>query len=144
MDKIKINIPNKFHFQTNITVQIGDINYGNHLGNDSVLKLCHEARLQFLKHFQYSEMNVANCGLIMADAAIQFINQAFYADELQFNVAVSNIRGSGFALITQITCPHKQIEIARVKNGMVFFDYDTQKIAKTPSEFVNLFSTEEN
>ncbi len=143
MEKIKVNLPEVFDFTTNITVQIADINYGNHLANDAVLRLCHEARLRFLQHYGFSEMDVAGCGLIMADAAIQFINQSFYADILEFNVAVSNIRSAGFALITQIRCPAKNIEIARVQNGMVFFDYQSQKIAKTPATFNSLFQNDD-
>ncbi len=140
MDKIKIPHLNHVHFSTDITVQIGDINYGNHLSNDAVLKLCHEARLRFLNHFGYSEMDVAGAGLIMADAAIQFLNQAFYGDKLCFAMAIEHIGSAGFAMVTEISCPAKNIDIARVKNGMVFFDYSSQKITKTPVAFREQFS----
>ena len=53
MSRVKIELPNAWHYQTQITVQIGDINYGNHLSNDAYLRLAHEARLRFLKHFNY-------------------------------------------------------------------------------------------
>ena len=66
MSRIKIDLPQEWHFQTSITVQIGDINYGNHLSNDAYLRLAHEARLRFLKHHGYTEMNIDGAGLIMA------------------------------------------------------------------------------
>ena len=35
MSRVKIELPNAWHYQTQITVQIGDINYDNHLSNDA-------------------------------------------------------------------------------------------------------------
>ena len=139
MQRIKINLPEKFVFQTVIAVQIGDINYGNHLANDAVLRLCHEARLRFLAAYNYSELNIEGCGLIMADAAIQYINQAFYGDELRFYLGIGNIGRADFSLITQIVRQNDDKEIARIKNGMVFFDYQQQKVAQTPENFRKTF-----
>ena len=90
MSRVKIELPNAWHYQTQITVQIGDINYGNHLSNDAYLRLAHEARLRFLKHFNYSEMDIESAGLIMADAAIQFKNQAFHSDVLNISLFKTN------------------------------------------------------
>ena len=49
MARIKLELPDKFPFSTTLYIRIGDINYGGHLGNDSVLAMIHEARLRFLK-----------------------------------------------------------------------------------------------
>ena len=76
MEKVHITLPETWLFETVLPVRIGDINYGNHLANDAVLRLAHEVRLQFLTAHHYSEMNIENTGLIMANAVIQFINQA--------------------------------------------------------------------
>jgi len=72
MARIKIELPGKFIFKTEITIRVSDLNYGGHLGNDSVLSICHEARLRFLKHLGYSELDVEGSGIIMSDAAIQY------------------------------------------------------------------------
>lgn len=133
--RIHIHLPPTMLFQTQMTVCIGDINYGNHLANDAVLRLCHETRLRFLQAFGYSEMNVAGAGLIMADAAIQFQGQAYHGDVLNFDIGIGDIGSAGFELIYQINRERDQAAIARVKNGMVFFDYTTQKVVKTPAAF---------
>jgi acyl-CoA thioesterase FadM len=70
MERIKINLPEAFSFSTNIPVRITDLNYGGHVGNDAFLSLLHEARMQFLQQFGYSEMNVEGVGLIMSDVGI--------------------------------------------------------------------------
>ena len=141
MSRVKIELPNAWHYQTQITVQIGDINYGNHLSNDAYLRLAHEARLRFLKHFNYSEMDIDGAGLIMADAAIQFKNQAFHGDVLNISIAVTDIGRAGFTLIYLFERVSDGLQIGRIKNGMVFYDYQ-QCVANTPAAFSAAFATD--
>lgn len=142
MSRVKIELPHAWHYQTQITVQIGDINYGNHLSNDAYLRLAHEARLRFLKHFNYSEMDIDGAGLIMADAAIQFKNQAFHGDVLNISIAVTDIGRAGFTLIYLFERVSDGLQIGRIKNGMVFYDYQQQCVANTPAAFSAAFVTE--
>ena len=142
MSRVKIELPNAWHYQTQITVQIGDINYGNHLSNDAYLRLAHEARLRFLKHFNYSEMDIDGAGLIMADAAIQFKNQAFHGDVLNISIAVTDIGRAGFTLIYLFERVSDGLQIGRIKNGMVFYDYQQQCVANTPAAFSVAFATD--
>lgn len=43
MARVKIELPEKFIFKTEIPIRIDDINYGGHLGNDTVLFTYYEA-----------------------------------------------------------------------------------------------------
>ncbi|RMF54479.1 MAG: thioesterase, partial [Calditrichaeota bacterium] len=43
MARLKLTLPEKFHFTTELSIRISDVNYANHLGNDAVLSLIHEA-----------------------------------------------------------------------------------------------------
>lgn len=138
MNRVQIPLPDAFLFNTDIAVHIGDINYGNHLANDALLRLCHEARIRFLHAFGYTEMNIAGAGLIMADAAIQFQSQAFHGDVLHFELGITDIDSAGFALIYQISRNRDGAAIARVKTGMVFFDYPQQKVTKMPAAFAQI------
>ncbi|MCH5718100.1 acyl-CoA thioesterase [Niabella hibiscisoli] len=58
MARIKVPLPPHFTFSTSIAIRITDVNYGGHVGNDAILSIIHEARLQFLKALGYSEMNI--------------------------------------------------------------------------------------
>lgn len=142
MSRIKIELPPQLPFATRITVQIGDINYGRHLANDAVLRLCHEARLRFLAHLGFCETDVGGCGLIMTDATIQFQGQAFYGDELTLNVGAADIGHRSFALYYRIGRSADHAAIARVKTGMVFFDYAAQKVATAPAAFVQALNAQ--
>lgn len=49
MARISIDLPSTFTFSATIPVRITDLNYGGHVGNDTILSIIHEARVQYLK-----------------------------------------------------------------------------------------------
>jgi len=135
MSRIKIEIPEKFIFKTEIPIRITDINYGGHLGNDSLLSIVHEARVRFLEHLEYSESNVEGVGIIMIDAAIQYKAEGFYGDELTIEIAVKDFSSIGCDFVYRVLNKNTLKEIALAKTGIVFFDYDERKIVKMPAGF---------
>lgn len=135
MARIKIDIPIKFIFKTEIPVRITDINYGGHLGNDSLLSIVHEARVRFLKHFGYSESDVEGNGIIMIDAAVQYKSEGFYGDELLVEIAVNDFSAIGCDFVFRITNKNTSKEIALVKTGIVFFNYEKRKTVPVPKFF---------
>jgi acyl-CoA thioester hydrolase len=140
MSRIKIELPGKFVFHCKIPVRITDINYGNHLGNDSVLSIIHEARVQFLAHYGCTELNVFGKALIMTDVAIAFKSEGFYGDTLEVGIIPEEFTEHGFDLLYKLTSVKTGKEIAAAKTGMVCFNYDTRKVAPLPGEFSRLFS----
>lgn len=136
MARIKIEFPHdKVVFETMLTVQISDINYGNHLSNDAVLRLCQEVRIRFLKQWNYTEMNIENLGLIMADAALVFKGEGFHGNQLSIVMAVDDISRVSFDLYYYIK--HDEREIAIVKTAMIFFDYTLKKVSSCPTAFLS-------
>jgi len=135
MPRIKIEIPDKFNFRTEIPIRITDINYGGHLGNDSLLSIIHEARLRFLNHLGYSESNVEGSGIIMIDSAIQYKSEGFYGDELLVEIAVNDFTGIGCDFVYRVTNKNSTKEIATAKTGIVFFNYEKRKTAAVPTIF---------
>jgi len=136
MARLTIPLPDHWLFHTELSVRIGDLNYGGHLGNDALLRLAHEARVRFLQAYDYTELDVEGCGLIMADAAVVFRAEAFQGEQLRFALTLGEISRSGFELIYHVTRTGDDREIARLKTGMVFFDYAARQICRTPPAFV--------
>lgn len=134
MARIKVSLPPFFSFSTHIPVRITDINYGGHVGNDALLSIIHEARLQFLQDLGYSEMNIEGVGLIMADVAIEFKTEAFYKDIIQVSIGAHDLSRVGFDLVYKLekTEGEKSLTVAIAKTGMVCFDYDLKKVAPLP------------
>src|SRR5258708_18358370 len=102
MPRIKIELPAAFHFSTLIPIRITDLNYGRHVGNDAVLSIIHEARMQFLKKNGYTEMELAGVSMIMADVAIEFKNELFYEDTMIASVAAGEFTKVGFELFYKL------------------------------------------
>ena len=135
MSRIKIEIPEKFIFKTEIPIRITDINYGGHLGNDALLSIVHEARVRFLNHLGYSESEVEGVGIIMIDSAIQYKAEGFYGDELIVEITANDFSAIGCDIVYLLTNKKSNKEIAIAKTGIVFFDYEKRKTFPVPLEF---------
>lgn len=139
MARIRLEAPDNFHFTTTIKLRISDINYVGHLGNDAVLSLAHEARLQFLNQYGWSEMDVAGTGIIQADAAIVYKSEGFYGDDIEISIAVFDIHRLGFDLFYTMKNITTGKELAQVKIGVVCFDYSIKKVVALSEAFKNAF-----
>jgi YbgC/YbaW family acyl-CoA thioester hydrolase len=142
MERIKLNLPEQFLFSTNIAVRITDINYGGHVGNDSFLSLIHEARQQFLNHYQYSEMNFAGTSLIMADVAVEYKKELSYGDVVKISVTASGFDKLGFDIFYLLEVMHeeKNYIAGKAKTGMMCFDYQNKKRMEVPDEAITKFA----
>ena len=89
MPRIKLLLPEKFHFNTELSLRIYDMNYGAHMGNDAILRIVHEARVQFLESLNLKEIDFYGFSLLMSDSAVVYKKQAFYGDKLGIEIAVS-------------------------------------------------------
>ena len=139
MARIELNLPEIFDFSTDVRVRISDINYGNHLGNDALLSLVHEARLQFLQSRGFSELDIDGCGLILTDAVILYKSQGFHGDLLTILAAVGDFTKYGCDFFYKVIRKNGGKEVARAKTGIVFFDYNRQKVAPVPAAFLDAF-----
>lgn len=138
MQRIKIDLPEKFLFSTEISVRVYDVNFAGHLSNDSILSMIHEARILFLKNWGYSEIDTEGAGIIMFDAAIQYKSQGYHGDILSFEITIENFIKTGCDFLFRITNKANGKEIARAKTGIAFFDYQNNKLANVPPKFQKL------
>lgn len=136
MARIKIDLPAAFRFSTNIPVRITDLNYGSHVGNDAVLSIIHEARMQFLAQYGYTEMQFAGVGMIMSDVGIEFKSELFYGDMVIASVTATAFSKVGFELyyLLEKESSGKKTIVALAKTGMICYDYEKKKIAAVPAE----------
>lgn len=138
MPRVKLKPLLNYPFQTEITVRTTDLNYGGHLGNDTLLSLIHEARVAFLSEQGFSEIDCGGVSLILADTAINYKGEAFAGDVLCFEVEAGEPARCGFRLFYRVTRPADAILIALVENGMVCFDYESRKRMPLPGAIRNI------
>lgn len=134
MARIKLDLPEAFPYRTTLTVRVTDLNYGNHLGNDALLGMVHEARVRFLAAMGYSELDVEGVGLLMADCAIVYKAQGHLGERLDIAVAAGDFTRTGCDFFYLLEKADGQ-EVARARTGLVFFDYATQSVRPVPGAF---------
>lgn len=137
MARIKLTMPPGIIAHISIPVRITDINYGNHLGNDALVSLIHESRMQWLIQNNYSELDIGGTSLIMSDLAVEYVSESFYGDILEVTLAAGEVSRAGFELYYQfqVTRNDAPFIIARAKTGMVCYDYSAKKVALLPEKF---------
>ena len=135
MPRERLDLPEKFLFTTKISLRVSDINYGGHLGNDAVLALAQEARMQFLTSHGWSEQDIAGVGIIMTDAVVIYRSEAFYGDVLTVDVTVADLQQLGCDFLFRMVNTASGKEVARVKTGIAFFDYSRRRPTGMPDAF---------
>jgi acyl-CoA thioester hydrolase len=137
MARVKLEVPTHKIFTTDITVRITDINYGNHVGNDTLVSIVHEARMQWLSANNYTELNIGGAALIMADLAVEYKAESFYGDTLNVAISIGEITKISFEIFYEISAirNNKKLLIANAKTGMVCYDYEARKVASVPEIF---------
>ena len=139
MARVKIILPDKFNYSTLIDVRITNINYGGHLGNDSVLGIIHEARVRWLAEHGFTERNIDGIGIIMIDAVINFSVEGFYGDKLRIDVAVDEITKAGSDIYYRFVNVANDRIIVKAKTNIAFYNYESKRMARIPRVFFELF-----
>lgn len=136
MPRTKLSEQSCYEFQYVVTLQPRDINYGGHLGNDSLVSLLGTARTQMFRALGKSEMDVGDgkSGIIMADLVVIFKAEAFMLDELTFEVHIGDLSRTSFRMYYRVK--RGQTLIALAETGVAVYDYESKKIAAIPGVFL--------
>ena len=134
MSRVHHDLPEKSIFTTELTVRATDLNYGGHVGNDTILSFMQEARVQFYRALGFkNEISFeGSIGQIITDAAIQYKSESFLHDVLTIRIAVADFNKYGFDMFYIIENKVTGKSVAIGKTGIVCFDYDKRKIATIP------------
>ncbi|HTE31722.1 MAG TPA: thioesterase family protein [Chryseolinea sp.] len=138
MPRVQLSLPSAFIFKTEIEVRVSDINYGGHLGNDTLLTLLQEARVRFYRQLGFkNEISFeGSIGQIIADAAIQYKAESFLGDILVIQIGVSDFTRVGFDMNYRVTNKETGKDIAIAKTGIICFDYSKKKVSSIPQDLL--------
>jgi|SRR5579859_1446537 len=131
MGRVAIELPERFPYAVELEVRVGDLNYGNHLGNDAVLTLIHEARRRYIRSLGSDEI-ADGLGFVVADAAVVYRAQAFYGDRLRIEVAAGEFGSRSCAFFFRVSDVAGGRVVAEARTGMVSFDFTAQKAVTMP------------
>ena len=135
MTRLHVAIPEEFLFRMERTVGLSDINYAKHLDSVSMVKILHEARLQFLASLGFTEANVYGLGLVVSDLSVDYISESFANDRLIIDVGVSKFTRHGFDIGFKVSNKALETIVCNGNFGLVFFDFDKHELASVPSGF---------
>lgn len=130
MPRVEIELPGHFPFSTQMEVRVTDLNYGNHVGNDQLLGLIHEARRRYIRSLGADEIGADGLGVVIADAAIVYRAQAFYGDSLKIEVAAGEFQSRSCTFFYKVS--KGDTVVAQARTGVVCFDFKAQKAVSFP------------
>ena len=132
----KISIPAPFCFQTSLTVQVSDINYGGHVGNERYLLFAQETRMRFLSTIGCSEQHFGPFGLVLTEAHVEFFHELFHGNTISISLAIGNPSRASFDCfyLIKLVKDEGEIEVATIKTSMVCFDYKERKVRSIPDD----------
>lgn len=142
MARIKIEIPEHTIGTFQVPVRITDINYGNHVGNDAFVAIIHEARMQWLKQYNYTELQIEGIGLIMSDLMVEFKSESFYGDVVEVKLSVGELSRVGFDMYYQLFAIRnaEPFLLANAKTGMICYDYPAKKVVMIPAQLKDILT----
>ncbi len=141
MARIKLAPLDEYQSVYETTVEVTDLNYGNHLGNDALIGIIHRARVHFLHRLGASENNLGDghTGILLADLIVNYTGESFLFDKLGVESSIGEVRSKGFRMFHRITAEHSR-PIALAEIGIVAFNYRTRKVVQIPESFVSKIS----
>jgi len=142
MARINLEMPKTYFAQLSIPVRITDINYGNHVGNDSFVSLIHEARMQWLGMHGYSELQAAGIGLIMSELVIEYKLEAVYGDTILFEIGAGDQTMVSFELYYKMSTIRndQKVLLANARTCIVGYDYTAKKVVTIPEALKSIIA----
>lgn len=136
MPRVKLEEQSTYEFTFSVTLHPRDINYGGHLGNDSLVILIGSARAQMFHSMGLSEGNLGDgkTGIIMADLVMNYRAEAFIFEKLDIATHVGEIQAGGFRIFHRVSRNDKLIALAEA--GVMAFDYTKHRVAHVPQIFL--------
>lgn len=130
MSSLKSQLPEQFSFYCDILLRITDLNYGGHVGNDRILALLQEARVQFLAANGLSELAFEEAGLILTKAQLELRCELHYGYPLRAAVQATNFTSKGFDLFYKLETSIDDTPTLAVLaiTTMVCYDYTKKKV----------------
>ena len=143
MARIKLEMPEQFMGSFQVPVRITDINYGNHLGNDAFVSILHEARMQWLQQYGYTDLNIEGAGLIMSDLCVEFKSESFYGDTIVVQIGVGERSRVGFELYYRMSVSRDNTDLllAHARTGMICYDYSAKKVVAIPEKLKEILQS---
>ena len=122
-------------FRHELAVRITDLNYGNHLGHDTLVSLLHEARAAFFRHLGFEEWDTEGCALVVVDLVVSYRAEARFGQVLEVAIGLGDVGSRSCELLYRVTDRNRGTVVALAMTGVVFLDPSTHRVVTIPAAF---------
>ncbi len=138
MPRIKLNPLARYQHTYETSIEVTDLNYGRHMGNDALVGIIHRARVHFLYRLGAGEDNLGDgkTGILLTDLVVNYKEEGLLFDKIVVESSIGEVRPKGFRIFHRISSDHNRV-IALAETGIVGFDYQNRKVAKIPKSFLS-------
>lgn len=133
MERVKLDFPEAaIVYRHPMTVRITDMNYGVHLGHDTVISLMHEARVAALAHCGLDERDLGGYPCVAADLAVQYQAEAHWPDVLTVDVAIPEPGRMALAVFHRIRRDSDERVVATARVNLVLVEAEARRAVAVP------------
>jgi len=137
LPRIKLIPLDRYQHTYKTTVEVTDLNYGNHMGTDSLVGIIHRARTHFLDRLGVSEKDLGDgkTGIVIADLAVNYKRQGLLFDLIIVESSIGEVHPRGFRMFHRVSTETNRL-IALAETGIISFNYQEALLAKIPEQFL--------
>lgn len=123
----------QYNFSIPLTVRVSDLNYGNHVGHQNFFSFFQEARIAYLRQFDYSELDIGGCGMLVAEANCKYKRELYLNDAITVSCRVSKLKSKLFNMEYMISKGDTICAEGFTVN--ICYDYHGKSIVRVPKAF---------
>lgn len=124
-----------------MTVRFSDLNYANHVGYQTYFSFFQEARIAYLKQFNYSELDIEGYGMVISEANCKYKRELLLNDAFHVSCAVTQLRSKVFVMEYQIA--KADTVCAEGFTNILCYDYLSQQVIRLPEAFIKAIAVYE-
>lgn len=123
MERIKLAFPDSaiVHRQP-LSVRVTDMNYGRHLGHDTLVSLLHEARIQAFGALGLTEWDMGGFPSVVVDLAVQYQSEARWPDALVVETAIPEPTSQAIVVYHRVRHAEGGRPVATARLNLVLVD----------------------
>jgi acyl-CoA thioester hydrolase len=126
MERVRLEFPEaKIVHRHPLTVRVTDMNYGRHLGHDTLVSLLHEARIQALGALGLTEWDLGGYPSVVADLAVQYQSEARWPDALVVETAILAPSGKAITVYHRVCHAEGGRPVATARLNLMLMDPET-------------------